>query len=139
MTTTQARAQRSIMTPRGAILVLLLAGVLFSSVYPVRRYFAVKHSIAQLRQEEKALQDRQAELRKQSDLLNTDAEIERLAREGGYVRPGEVPFAVVGPQPASHQQAKVAAGGLLPPEQTSRGGFFSRIWDSVVRAAHTIT
>jgi cell division protein FtsB len=125
------------MTPRGAILVLLLAGVLFSSVYPIRRYFAVKHSIAQLHQEEQTLRDRQVELRKQSDLLKNDAEVERLAREYGYVIPGEVPFAVVAPQPATSQRSQIGADDLLPAERPSHG-FFSRIWDSIVRAAHTI-
>jgi len=38
MTTVGARRQR-VVTPRGAILALLLAGVLFSSIYPIRRYF----------------------------------------------------------------------------------------------------
>jgi cell division protein FtsB len=138
MTTAQATAKRSIMTPRGAILVLLLAGVLFSSVYPVRRYFAVKHSIAQLHQQKQALIDRQAVLRKESDLLSSDAEVERLAREYGMVRPGEVPFAVVAPQQATAQQPTVSADGGLPAEQPSHPGLFSRIWDRIIRAAHTI-
>ena len=61
-TTPTAREQRSFMTPRGALLALLLLGVLFSSAYPIRRYFAVKSSISHLQSEDRAL-----DLRRETD------------------------------------------------------------------------
>ncbi|MGZ4189854.1 MAG: hypothetical protein ACXVQ5_08450, partial [Actinomycetota bacterium] len=74
MTTASARAQRVVMTPRGAILALLLVGVLFSSVYPIKRYFAVRTSIAQLQREDRSLDQRQQELEQRRVQLQTDAE-----------------------------------------------------------------
>ncbi len=83
------RAQRAFMTPRGAILALLLVGVLFSSVYPIRRYFQVRSSIAQLQHEDRALDQRTQQLTKQKASLQSDAEVETIARQDlGYVRPG---------------------------------------------------
>src|SRR5205807_8380840 len=96
MTTTTPieRAQRAIMTPRGAILALLLVGVLFSSVYPIRRYFAFRGSIAQLKHEERALDAKTQQLTKQKAMLQTDLEVVRIARADLHrVRPGEVPYA----------------------------------------------
>jgi len=133
------RAQRAIMTPRGAILALLLVGVLFSSVYPIRRYFAVRSSITALKNEERALDQKQQQLAQQKALLQTDGEVERIAREEyGYVRPGEVPFAIIQPSVAPTPSTDVAASGLFDPEHASKPGFFSRIWNAIARAAHTI-
>ncbi|MGZ4209977.1 MAG: FtsB family cell division protein [Actinomycetota bacterium] len=127
------------MTPRGAILALLLVGVLFSSVYPIKRYFAVRTSIAQLQREDRSLDQRQQELEQRRVQLQTDAEIERIAREDlGMVRPGEVAFAVVQPSVPPSTPARVAPAGLLDPTQIPAPSFFSRIWSAVMRAAHTI-
>jgi len=139
-TTPVERAQRAIMTPRGAILALLLVGVLFSSVYPIRRYFQVRSSIAQLQHEERALDQKTQQLTKQKALLQSDAEVEAIAREDlGYARPGEVPFAIIQPSAAPAPAANVGAAGLFDPAQTSKPGFFARIWNAFVRAAHTIS
>ncbi|HJT38351.1 MAG TPA: septum formation initiator family protein [Actinomycetota bacterium] len=141
MTTTTPieRAQRAIMTPRGAILALLLVGVLFSSVYPIRRYFQVRSSIAQLQHEERALDQKTLQLQQQKQLLQSDAEVERIAREDlGMARPGEVPFVIIQPTPAPTATANVSAAGLFDPTPTSKPGFFARIWNAFVRAAHTI-
>src|SRR5258708_34688802 len=97
-TTPDARAQRSFMTPRGALLALLLLGVLFSSAYPIRRYFSVKSSIAQLKNEQRALDLKQQQLTQEKAVLGTDAEVERIPREDlGHARPGEVPFVLIAP------------------------------------------
>jgi cell division protein FtsL len=139
-TTPVERAQRAIMTPRGAILALLLVGVLFSSVYPIRRYFQVRSSIAQLQHEDRALDQKTQQLTKQKALLQTDAEVERIAREElGYARPGEVPFAIIRPSVAPAPTPNVGAAGLFDPAQTSKPSFFARIWNAFVHAAHTIT
>ena len=139
-TTPVERAQRAIMTPRGAILALLLVGVLFSSVYPIRRYFQVRSSIAKLQHEDRALDLRTQQLTKQKTLLQTDGAVEAIAREElGMVRPGEVPFAIIQPSAAPAPTANVGAAGLFDPAHASKPGFFARIWNAVVRAAHTIS
>ena len=127
------------MTPRGALLALLLLGVLFSSAYPIRRYFAVKSSISQLRNEERALDLKQQQLAQQKAYLQTDAAVETIARRDlNMVRPGEVAFALIEPSVAPTPQTNIAPAGLFDPAQVSRPGFFSRIWGAIVRATHTI-
>ena len=79
-------------------------GVLFIGVYPVRTYLAQRsalsrasHQIDVLRTENDALAQRAAE-------LNTDSEIERLARERfNLVRPGEQSIAILPAPPAPIQ------------------------------------
>jgi cell division protein FtsB len=128
-----------VVTPRGAILALLLAGVLFSSIYPIRRYFAVRSSITQLRHEEHALDQRQQDLQTQKALLQTDGEVERIARaELNMVKPGEIAFAVLAPSSRPSQSARVGPAGLLAPENAVHRSIFSRVWGAVARAAHTI-
>jgi len=139
-TTPVERVQRAFMTPRGAILALLLVGVLFSSVYPIRRYFQVRSSIAQLQHEDRALDQRTQQLTKQKASLQSDAEVESIARQDlGYVRPGEVPFAIIQPSVAPSTPSNVGAAGLFDAARTSKPGFFARIWSAFVRAAHTIS
>jgi cell division protein FtsB len=137
-TTPTARAQRGI-TPRAAILALLLLGVLFSSVYPIRRYFAVSSSITHLKAEERALDLKQQQLTKQKQNLQTDAAVEAIARQQlGYARPGEIPFVIIQPSVAPTPQSHIGPAGLFDPSQVSKPGFFSRIWGAISRAAHTI-
>jgi len=141
MTTAAPARQRPFLTPRGAILALLLMGVLFSSVYPIRRYFAVRSSITSLINQDHALDRKQQQLTQEKALLQTDAEVERIARADlNMVRPGEVAFAIIGSStsPQTAPQTQVAPTGLFDPAQASKPGFFSRIWGAVVRAAHTI-
>jgi cell division protein DivIC len=122
MTVAQGRT-RSILTPRGFLLLLIVGGLLFSSVYPLRRYFAVRSSIATLRTEERVLQDRIDQLTAERDLLMSEAEVERLAREQlGMVRPGEVPFVIATPHPEAPRPDVVDPGGLetfAPPDPPS--------------------
>jgi cell division protein FtsB len=139
MTATAPPTQRSFMTPRGALLALLLLGVLFSSAYPIRRYFAVKSAITQLKTQEHALDLKQQQLVKQKAYLQTDAAVEAIARgDLNMVRPGEVAFALILPSVAPTLQSHIAPAGLFDPAQASKPGFFSRIWGAFVRAAHTI-
>jgi cell division protein FtsB len=131
--------KRVILTPRGAILILVLTGALFSSVYPVRRYLSVRSSIATLRTEEHALDQRAKDLRKQKALLQTDAEVERIARADlGMARPGEIVFDIVRPKVRPSVGRAVDPAGLLAPEKTPKKGLFARFWSAVLRATHTI-
>ena len=93
----------------------------------------------QLKHEERALDAETQQLTKQKALLQTDGEVERIARADlNMVRPGEVPFAIIQPSAAPTAQANVGAAGLFDPEQASKPGFFARIWDAISRAAHTV-
>ena len=87
---------RLLRNPRALVFGVILAAMLFSSVYPLGRYFAVRNQVAQLEQEEQRLDDRIVQLMEEQELLNTPEEIERIARKDLlYVRPGEIPFVVL--------------------------------------------
>jgi cell division protein FtsB len=112
------------------VLVILLGGLLFTSAYPLRRYLEVRHSIRSLHAEDRALDAKIAELRRQHGLLQTPAEITRIAREElGMVRPGEIPFVVLPATPRSLPAVSRAPAG------PARSSLFARWWDAVTRAA----
>jgi cell division protein FtsB len=78
------------------LMMLLFVAFLFVFVFPIR-------SLLAQRRETQAVQDRLELFREQSDRLadeaerlQSDAEVERIARERyNLVRPGETPYAVV--------------------------------------------
>lgn len=82
---------------RRALVMLAAFALLLVSAAPYRQYYAAKQRVKSLKQREVALDHRIADLETARDKLGTDAEVERLARELGYVRPGEVPFVLVAP------------------------------------------
>jgi cell division protein FtsB len=81
---------------RMVLMMLLFVAFLFVFVFPIR-------SLLAQRRETQAVQDRLELFREQSDRLadeaqrlQSDAEVERIARERyNLVRPGETPYAVV--------------------------------------------
>jgi cell division protein FtsB len=90
---------------RRALWVLLtsitVVGVLFIGVYPTRTYFAQRASLRRAQHQIDVLQTQNDKLSDQADQLNTDGEIERLARERyNLVRPGEQAFAILPAPPA---------------------------------------
>jgi cell division protein FtsB len=83
---------------RRRVMVMLAAlGLLLAAAAPYRQYYAAKQRIRTLERQEAALDRKIVQLEAARDRLATDAEIERLARGLGYVRPGEVPFVIVEP------------------------------------------
>lgn len=132
MTTAPPPRRRIFATPRGIVLMLLLTATLMTSVYPMRRTFEVRAQIAALRAEERRLDARATELQRQKELLETDEQIEALARENlGYVRPGEIPFVVARPAGSGEEPSVL---DQRPVEQTVvREPLLSRAFDMVVR------
>lgn len=124
---------RRMRTPRTAVLVLVLGAMLFTSVYPMRRYFDFRRTISALHAEGRQLDRTMGALLKQRTLLQTDGEVERLARENlGMVRPGERPFVVLSPSPPPPRTREVsgAAGVAGKP-------VLSRWWHAFWRAARS--
>lgn len=135
MNVEQPRA-RAIVTPRGFVLLLIVGGLMFSSVYPLRRYMAVRSGIESLQQEEAGLQARIDELLAERERLLSDADVERRAREElGMVRPGEIPFVVAAPKPDEPPPSTVDPSGLGDPVQPQPAGVLERWWDALRRAA----
>lgn len=107
------------------VAVLALVGVLFLAGFPARAYVAQRRERAKvaahvrdLAAENRSLADREAR-------LQTDAEIERLARRHyNLVRPGEEVFAIIpGPPPVPAAAA--------PPAPPSRPGWWQRVFGSL--------
>jgi cell division protein FtsL len=130
------KRSRKLLTQRGVILVVLLGALLFSSVYPMRRYFAVRAQIASLRKQEHVLDAHATQLAQQKARLKTDDEVEKIARQDlGMVRPGEVPFVIANPSlPAAQQLTPQAA----PPVARDDPSAFSRLWSFLKRATQAL-
>ncbi len=72
------------------ILFILLGFIFYSFGGQAIEMYNVRHEITKIREQMDELQEKNAELRKQVEQLNSDAFIEREAREKlGYVKPGE--------------------------------------------------
>jgi cell division protein FtsB len=134
----EARAEagtRRLLTHRGIVFTLILAGLLFSSVYPMRRYFAVRSSIASLQQEERRLDRTAAVLATEKQRLLGDEAVERIARdEYGMVRVGEVPFVVI--QPGAHAK-KVQRPPVV--EDAATAALDTSLWSGVLRTIRRAT
>lgn len=129
----EASVRPRLLSTRGAMLLLLLAGLLFSSGYPMRRYFTVRSQIRELSVEERQLDERIARLSEERGRLATDQEVERIARERlGMVRPGEVPFVIASPKPRATRQS-VAPSGFEPAPSPPEESLLERWWETVRR------
>jgi cell division protein FtsB len=124
-----ARAHRKFTPARGAVLALVLVGLLFTSVYPLRRYIDVRHQVASLRQQERDLDAKVSQLQEEKQRLQTDAEVEKLARERlGFVRPGETSFFVPRPEVSSAPTPPVV--GTRARAAPKGRSVFDRWWDA---------
>ncbi len=112
--------------PRAWLVVggVLVVGLLLVAVFPTRTYLSQRQALAATDRRLEVLTSQNRELAERVRLLNTDDEIERLAREQySLVRPGEEAFVILpAPAPAS-PRARAAAHD--PP------GFWSRVWDDL--------
>ncbi|HEX9775969.1 MAG TPA: septum formation initiator family protein [Actinomycetota bacterium] len=119
---------RSRISPRALVLAVLAFGVLFSAVLPLQRYADVKREVAALNEQLGALEARERALAVEQERLQTDAEIERLAREElGYVRPGEVPFLIVPGKPALKSERVLPE----PPARAASPGLLRQWWNAL--------
>ena len=99
---------------------LALVGVLFIAVFPARTYLEQRHQRQQVVTQMKATDAENKALEQRIQTLNTDAEVERLAREQyNLVRPGEEAYAILPtrqppppPQPGPKAASKSGPGGL---------------------------
>ncbi|HVE47748.1 MAG TPA: septum formation initiator family protein [Acidimicrobiales bacterium] len=112
-------------TAWGVVASVILVGVLFVAVFPSRTYLAQKRSIALAERRVSVLSIQNEKLAARVQRLDTDAEIERLAREQyNLVRPGEEAYAILPSRPAPRRENR----RLPEPEDK---GLLSRVWDGV--------
>ena len=90
--------------------VVTVIGAVVIGVYPTRTYFAQRSALQRAEHQLDVLQTENSKLEQQTAELNTDAEIETLAREKyNLVRPGEEAYAILPAPPA-----KVAVPQVRP-------------------------
>ena len=125
------RAQNNRYRPHAAALGLIVVALLVSSLYPARTLVSKRHRVEALRNESAALDRKIAELRQRRDALQTDEEVERIAREElGMIRPGETAFALVPPKQAPRAGTVAAPIPESPPAE----GAFGRWWSAFTRS-----
>jgi len=96
-----AHAQQQRVRRRRGVLVLGLLGlavvvVLFAFVYPTRTFLAQRKEVTAAQRRLEVLEESTKALQRDNDRLQSDAEVERRAREDfGMVRPGETPYVLV--------------------------------------------
>jgi len=102
---TGTRAQRRGASPRvrrrRRMIVMVMASLaivafLFVFVYPTRTYIEQRQQIARAEERLEVIRRETEELRRATERLEGDTEVERIAREQyGLVRPGETPYVIV--------------------------------------------
>lgn len=110
-------------------LFLLMGAAFLTQVVPYRQIIETQRQVATARAELEALENENAELGADVAALQTDAEIERLAREKlGYVRPGEKAYVVL--DPPGTQETEPAEPTPPPVAKT----WVEKVWEFVTGA-----
>jgi cell division protein FtsB len=84
---------------RRVVAIVCLAATALLYAGPVRSYLGARTASAQARAQVGTLAQRNAQLRAHLSELGSDAAMEAIARDAGYIKPGETPFVVRAPSP----------------------------------------
>jgi cell division protein FtsB len=110
---------------------VVLVGVLFAGVFPTRTYLAQRASISRSEKQLDVLGEQNKDLEKRATELQSDAEIERLAREQyNLVKPGEQAYAVL-PPPAEQGQETPRVNQPDRKDSGEHRNVFQRAWHAV--------
>jgi cell division protein FtsB len=104
------------LTPRGAVLLLVMFALAATAVYPLRQYVSQQHRIERLVAKQQALAAENARLEVERKRLQDPAYVQQLAK-GNYhlVAPGEEAWVVTGtPPPSDAAQAAQEAARNRP-------------------------
>jgi cell division protein FtsB len=94
---TETRHRRRVLV-RVVLGAMAAVALLFVFVFPARTLLAQRQQTEKERREVELLNEQSRKLEEESKRLQSDAEIERMAREQyGFVYPGEHPYVVVPP------------------------------------------
>jgi len=106
---------------------IAVAAVLFLFVLPSRTYLAQRHSLAAAETQLQVFRAQNAKLAAEAAQLQTNADIERIARQDyGLVKPGEKAY-VIEPSPASPAAAPAPASK----KKATSPGLVERVWHDV--------
>jgi cell division protein FtsB len=113
------------LTPRGAVLLLVMFALAATAVYPLRQYVSQQDRIERLEAKQQALAAENARLEAERKRLQDPAYVQQLAkRDFGVVAPGEEAWVVTGTPPASNAApAAVAAEPDRP--------WYKRAWQAL--------
>ena len=110
------------LTPRGALLLLVMFALAAAAVYPLRQYVSQADRIQRLQEKQRALQAENQRLEQQRARLKDPAYVEQLAkRDFQLVEPGEEAWLVTGTPPTTRP-----APAPPPPEPESP--WYKRAW-----------
>lgn len=119
-------SRRSPLTPRMAVLALLVVSLLASAALPLREYLAQRGEIAALESEQADARARVAELEAEKERLQDPAYIAAEARRRlHFVLPGETAYVVLAPEGTA---AEAEA------ERPADTPWYSQVWGSVQEA-----
>ena len=111
------------------IVSVILVGMLFLFVFPTRTYIAQRRSLSGAQNRVEVLSEQNQELAARVKKLNTDAEIERLAREQyNLVKPGEEAYAIL---PAPTPVTPTTVPPDEAPEKKKQQGFVASVLDKL--------
>jgi cell division protein FtsB len=118
----QARAPLGL-TPRGALLLLVMFALAAAAVYPLRQYVTQADRIQRLQDKQRALQAENQRLEQQRARLKDPAYVKQLAkRDFQLVEPGEEAWLVTGTPPTT----RPAPAPAPPPEP--KPPWYRRAW-----------
>ena len=103
---------------------LIVAGILFTFANPARTWSEQRREIAAAKERNLVLDQQSRELQARAEKLASDAEVERLAREYGLVKPGEEAFGILPAPGAGPPRAQPAP----PPD---RRPWWRSAWDTL--------
>jgi cell division protein FtsB len=109
------------LTPRGALLLLVMFALAAAAVYPLRQYVSQADRIQRLQAKQRALEAENQRLEQQRARLRDPAYVEQLAkRDFQLVEPGEEAWLVTGTPPTTRPAP------APPPEPESP--WYKRAW-----------
>jgi cell division protein FtsB len=109
------------LTPRGAVLLLVMFALAATAVYPLRQYVSQQHRIEWLEAKQRALAAENARLELEAKRLQDPAYVQQLAkRDYQLVAPGEEAWVVTGTPPTTTAQPAGGAAADRP--------WYKRVW-----------
>ena len=112
------------------LLILLMGAAFLTQVVPYGQIVDSQRQVESARAELNGLEAENTGLLADVEALQTDAEIERLAREKlGYVRPGETAYVVLDP-PGSEEEIASSEPAPEPVEKT----WVDKVWEFLTGA-----
>jgi cell division protein FtsB len=113
------------LTPRGAVLLLVMFALAATAVYPLRQYVSQQDRIERLQAKQQALAAENARLEAERKRLQDPAYVQQLAkRDYHVVAPGEEAWVVTGTPPSEAQPAGDAVAQQDRP-------WYQRAWQAV--------